>query len=87
MGRKMMEGHISMKIKDYLSRSLRNYEIKQDDNIFELGIVHSLFAIQLILFIEKSFGIELEDEDLDFDRIKTVNDIVQLIEDKNKKGE
>lgn len=36
--------------------------------------------IQLIMFIEKTFHLELEEEDLDMDNIKTVRDLVVLIE-------
>jgi len=78
---------IKSKIKEYLMRSVRNYEIKDDYNIFELGIVHSLFTIQLIMFIEKNFGIELEDEELDIEKIKTVNDMVELIKNNIEKKE
>ena len=80
---------IKAKIKDYLMRSIKNYEIQDDDNIFELGIVHSLFTIQLIMFIEKNFGIELEDEELDIESIRTINKMVDLIKismEKNEKG-
>ncbi|MNW22185.1 acyl carrier protein [compost metagenome] len=42
--------------------------------------MHSLFMIQLIMFIEKTFHLELEEEDLDMDNIKTVRDLVVLIE-------
>ncbi len=68
------------KIKAYLSRSVRDGELKDDDDIFDLGLVHSLFAMQLILFIEKEFGIELDDGEIDFDNIRTLNEMVSLVE-------
>lgn len=73
---------IKSKIRTYLSRPLRDYELKDDDNIFELGLVSSLFAIQLILFIEKEFDLELEDEELDLEQISTLRDITDLVEQK-----
>lgn len=73
---------IKSKIRTYLSRPLRDYELKDDDNIFELGLVSSLFAIQLILFIEKEFDLELEDEELDLEQISTLKDITDLVEQK-----
>jgi acyl carrier protein len=76
----MTHENIKQSVTAFLTRSLRSQELKDDDNIIELGLVHSLFMIQLIMFIEKNFGLELEDEDLDMERIQTVNDIVGLIE-------
>ncbi len=70
---------IKSKVKDYFARSLVGIELGDEDDIFELGLVHSLFAMQLILFIEKEFGIELEDDEIDLERIKTLNQITSLI--------
>lgn len=67
------------KILQYISRSAVDLEITPDTDLFKLGIVHSLFAMQLILFIEKEFDIELDDDDLDFEKIKSINDICNLI--------
>lgn len=71
-----------IKIRTYLLRLCRNHELNDDDDLFELGIVHSLFTVQLILFIEKEFGLEIEDEELDLDKLRTVNSIVDLVEKK-----
>jgi acyl carrier protein len=76
---------IKNKIRGYLSRSVQDYEIKDDDNIFELGIVHSLFAIQIIIFIEKNFDIELDDDELDMEKMKSINSIAELIQSNLKK--
>lgn len=75
---------IKSKIKIFLSRALRERELKDDDDLFQLGLMHSLFAIQLILFIEKECGIELEDTDLDLEKIKTISQIVQLVKQKQQ---
>lgn len=75
---------IKDKIREYLSRSLHDYKLKDNDNIFELGIVHSLFAIQIIIFIEKTFGIELDEDDIDMDHMQTLNRIAELIQMKQE---
>lgn len=82
----MNQAEIKTAVMAFLTRSLRNKDLKDDDNIFELGLVHSLFMIQLIMFIEKNFQLELEDEDLEMEQIQTVNDIVGLIE-RNRRTE
>lgn len=73
------EIEVKERIKSGFSRSLANIEIKDDQDIFELGLVHSLFAMYLILFIEKEFGVELDDDEIDMEKLRTVNDIKTLV--------
>ena len=60
-------------IREFLSRSLRGHTLNDDDDIFSLGLVHSLFTVQIILFIEKNFQVELEVSELKTEQIATVN--------------
>lgn len=78
-----MEEDIRNKIRSYLGRSLKNKEFGNDDDLFKMGLLHSLFAIQLIVFIEKHFNIELDGEDVSFEKIRTVNDLVRLVSSKH----
>ncbi|MFJ8582339.1 phosphopantetheine-binding protein [Micromonospora sp. NPDC093277] len=55
-------------------------DLRDDDDIFETGLVNSLFAMQLVLFVEQEFAIELDNEDLERDNFRTVNAIAELVE-------
>lgn len=77
--------NIKIQIRNFLLRSLREKKIEDTDDLFKIGLVHSLFSIQLIIFIEKTFDIELNDEDLDLKKIRTINDIDQLVKEKISK--
>jgi len=68
------------KIREYLLRLVGDSKLNDDDDIFELGLVHSLFSIQLLLFIEKEFDVEIDDEGLDFSNFRTINAIASLVE-------
>ena len=70
------------KIREFLSRFFRNHELKDDEDIFALGFVNSLLAMQLVQFIEKDFGVSIEDDDLDLDNFRSVDRIAALIESK-----
>ena len=72
------------KVRDYILRTTDGIEISDDTDLFQPGIIHSLFAVQLIIFIEKVFSIELEEEDLTQEHMKTINSIADLIEQKKK---
>ena len=70
-------------ITGFLSRFFRKHELRDDEDIFALGFVNSLFAMQLVMFLEKEFGLKIDNKDLDFDNFRTINAIIDLIERKS----
>jgi methoxymalonate biosynthesis acyl carrier protein len=76
-----MEKHKSP-IKTFLAKFFANHELKDDEDIFALGFVNSLFAMQLVLFIEQEFSITIANEDLDFENFRTIDAIARLVEGK-----
>jgi acyl carrier protein len=71
------------KIKTFLSRFFGNHDLQQDEDIFALGFVNSMFAMQLVLFVEQEFQIAIENEDLEFENFRTINSIANLVERKS----
>lgn len=70
------------KIKQFLSKLMNNRELKDDEDIFALGFLNSLAAVQLVSFLEKEFGITVEDEDLKVENFNTLNHMDELLERK-----
>jgi methoxymalonate biosynthesis acyl carrier protein len=68
-----------LKIKDFLSRFFKNRVLEDNEDIFALGFVNSLLALQLVNFLQKEFGITIEDEDLDLDNFRTINSMAALV--------
>jgi acyl carrier protein len=50
-----------------------------DDNIFELGLVDSVFAVELVLFIEEKFDIAILDSELNIDNFNSVSRIKEFV--------
>jgi methoxymalonate biosynthesis acyl carrier protein len=71
-----------LKIRAFLARFFRKHELKDDEDIFQLGFVNSLFAMQLVMFLEKEFSIRVENKDLDMDNFKTIDSIADFISKK-----
>lgn len=69
-------------IRTFLSKYFRNHQLADDEDIFSLGFVNSLLAMQLVSFIEKDFGVTVEDDDLDLDNFRSVDRIDALVERK-----
>jgi acyl carrier protein len=67
------------KIKTFLSRFFKSHDLQPNEDIFALGFVNSLLAMQLVAFVEKEFGISVQDDDLDLDNFRSIDAISQLI--------
>jgi acyl carrier protein len=77
--------NIKESIRGFLSRYITNYELKEDEDIFSLGFVNSLFAMQLVMFIEKEFNLTVANEDLDLKNFRSIRSIAELVERKRDK--
>jgi len=77
--------NIKTKIKNFFSNYIGDVVLEDDDDYFELGIVNSLFAMQLVLFVEKSFDVQLDGDDLDIKNMNTLNAITGLVSKKMAK--
>ncbi|MFD5745413.1 acyl carrier protein [Streptomyces massasporeus] len=60
------------KIGEYLSRFFPVQDLKDDDDIFQLGFVSSMFAIQLVSFVEHEFGLTIDNDDLELDNFRSL---------------
>jgi len=79
-----MDTHSIMnQVREFLGQFISSTDIDPDHNLFASGMVNSLFAMQLVLFVEKEFGIHVANEDLDFENFKSLNAIVGFIENKS----
>lgn len=81
----MNRNNIGEKLKVFLSKFFgkKNVEtLDNDEDFFELGFVNSLFAMQLITFIETEFDITIDVVELNMDNFNTLNKIIDIIEKK-----
>jgi methoxymalonate biosynthesis acyl carrier protein len=69
-------------ITDFVSRSFEGRQIAPDDDIFALGFGNSLFAMQLVAFVEKEFNVGIESEDLEMDNFRSIQAIASLVDRK-----
>lgn len=69
-------------IRKFLKRFFRKREITDNEDIFELGFVNSLFAMQLVMFIEKEFKLKISNKDLNFDNFRTIQSMSDFIEER-----
>jgi len=53
-----------------------------EDHIFQMGFVNSLFAMEMVGFVEREFGITVEGDDLDIANFSSVRNILRFVEQK-----
>lgn len=70
-------------IRRFILSSIAIAKLDDDANLFESGIVNSLFAVQLMTFIEKTFSLEVESDDLDIENFKSLNAATTFVLRKN----
>ena len=78
------EGVVKDTVRRFILRfHQRHVDLKDDDHLFESGLVNALFSVQLMTFIEKTFAIEVGMDDLDIENFKSLNAAAAFVVRKN----
>lgn len=75
----MESTQIRQSVKDFIANFVRTRDFADDENIFQAGFVNSLFAMQLILFVENTFSITVENEDMDIANFCSVDALTRFV--------
>jgi acyl carrier protein len=75
----MNEEQISQQVREFVSRFVKGHELGDEDDIFATGYVNSMFAMQLVQFVESTFGITVESDDLEIDNFRSIGAIAALV--------
>ncbi|WP_435975650.1 acyl carrier protein [Streptomyces sp. Qhu_M48] len=65
----------------FLTEALRR-TVGPDDDYFALGLVDSLFALELVTYVEDRFSLTVEVEDLDLDSFRTARRLTAFVHSK-----
>jgi acyl carrier protein len=66
----------------FLARHLGGRKLQDDDQLFSGGFVSSMFAMQLVMFLEKKFSISIGNEDLELANFQTITAMANLVQQK-----
>lgn len=70
------------RIREFISRYVRGHELRDGDDLFASGFVNSLFAMQLVQFVEKEFGVTVDGDDMELDNFRSVDALSGFVERK-----
>ena len=68
------------KIRTFLEQFIQDADFADEDDIFALGLVNSLMAMQLVLFLEKEFAVKFGNQDLELKNFRSIAAMTQLLE-------
>lgn len=71
----------TQEITEFLTAALRR-PVGPEDDYFALGLADSLFALELVTFVEERFSLTVEVEDLDLDSFRTADRIARFVQRK-----
>lgn len=63
----------------YLEERLKT-EVEPDRDLFASGLVTSMFAMELVVHLEKTFGVAITGGDLRLDNFRTVRGMAALVQ-------
>jgi acyl carrier protein len=78
----MKTDEIKEEIRAFLSKYIKKTDLEDDMKLFTSRLINSLFAMQLVLYLEKQYKIKVENEDLDIKNFNTINLITEFVERK-----
>jgi acyl carrier protein len=75
---------VKEKIKNFIVENFLfgERELKDDEPLFESGIIDSLGLIKLIAFIEKNFNVSIDISEIMIENFNTLNDIMETLKSK-----
>ena len=78
----MSASEVKPKTRAFIAKYFKNLDLQDDDDIFAMGFVNSLFALQLVMFVEKEFHLKIEEEDLKITNFRSIAAMADLVERK-----
>ena len=66
-------------IRAFLATHLDGALIGDGDDLFATGLVSSLFAVQIVMWVQRTFHLEVSSNDLELDNFRSVEAIVDFV--------
>jgi acyl carrier protein len=73
-------------IRSYLLATSANPDVRQlgdDESLLELGVIDSAAMVDLIAHLEKTYGIQVDEDDMTPENFDTVNSIAAYVQSRS----
>lgn len=69
---------VTREIREFLTGRVKQ-DVPVDQDLFRTGLVSSMFAMELVVFLEQTYGIAIVGPDLKLDNFRTVEGMTALV--------
>lgn len=66
-------------IVEFITNRFPQAKITPAEDIFSLGYINSLFAMELVMFVEKTFAVTIPNDELKIDNFRTAQAMTELV--------
>ena len=80
-----MQATVSDRIREFVRSRFplaRNLEFSDEDSLLDAGVIDSLGILDLVGFLEETFGLQASDEDLNPENFDSIATLVRFVESK-----
>ena len=80
-----MQATVSDRIREFVRSRFplaRNLDFSDEDSLLDAGVIDSLGILDLVGFLEETFGIQASDEDLNPENFDSIATLVRFVESK-----
>ena len=67
-------------LKFFIEKKKADDSLTNDTDLLKGGYVNSLFALEIVMFLEKEFKIRIKRRDITDDNFRTINNMAALVE-------
>lgn len=75
-----MSQEVRNEIRSFITAKFPSATFTDEQDIFALGFVNSLFAMELVMFIEKAFGTRIPNRELNLNNFRSVDRMTELVQ-------
>ncbi|MDQ4070183.1 MAG: phosphopantetheine-binding protein [Actinomycetota bacterium] len=75
-----MTNDVGDQISEFIRSRYPGLSFDEDADIFALGLVNSLFAAELVLFVEKQMGVQVPSAELEIDNFRSIKAMRSLMD-------
>jgi acyl carrier protein len=69
-------------IREFLAGHVHGVEVEDEEDLFASGLVNSLFAVQLVMWVERTYGLHVASEDLTVASFRSISAIAEFVQRK-----
>ncbi|MDP9441183.1 MAG: phosphopantetheine-binding protein [Actinomycetota bacterium] len=78
MSVELSQDAVALELNEFLQVALRQ-PVQVEDDIFATGMANSMFALELVVYMEERYDLTLESEDLNRDNFRSARAMSQLV--------